>query len=78
MSRGEDLAIHLGKDTQVRGVTLAEMADCAPVPTAFTAATLNLYAVPLVRPLNGKAAVADPTKRVVAPVTPVAVPPALL
>jgi hypothetical protein len=34
----------------VAGVTVVEAADAAPVPTALTAATVNVYAVPLMRP----------------------------
>jgi hypothetical protein len=37
-SRGEDLAIHLGKDTQVRGVTLAQVGDIKPGSYIGTAA----------------------------------------
>jgi hypothetical protein len=32
------------------GVTTFEATDCGPVPTAFVAATLNVYAVPFVSP----------------------------
>jgi len=38
-SRGEDLAIHLGKDTQVRGVTLAQVSDIKAGSYIGTAAT---------------------------------------
>ncbi len=34
------------------GVTTVETADAAPVPTEFTACTVNVYAVPFVRPEN--------------------------
>src|SRR5580765_6984984 len=34
------------------GVTAAEAAESAPVPTALIAATLNVYAVPFVSPLT--------------------------
>ena len=34
------------------GVTAFEAADAGPVPTALVAATLNVYAVPLVRPVT--------------------------
>jgi hypothetical protein len=36
----------------VAGVTLFEAADAAPVPTELVAVTINVYAVPLVRPLT--------------------------
>ena len=68
----------LGAPGGVPGVTLADSADCDPVPTEFTAATLNLYWVPLVRPENVKAVAAEPTRRDVEPVTPEAPPPELL
>ena len=38
-SRNEDLAIHLGKDTQVRGVTLAQVSDIKAGSYIGTAAT---------------------------------------
>src|SRR4051812_21247831 len=34
------------------GVTAADSAEFGPVPTAFTAATRNVYVVPLVRPVT--------------------------
>ena len=34
------------------GVRAALAAESAPVPTAFVAATLNVYAVPFVRPVT--------------------------
>ena len=34
------------------GVTLFEAAEAAPVPIAFIATTVNVYAVPLVRPVT--------------------------
>ena len=33
-------------------MTGSDAADCGPVPTAFTAATLNVYVVSLVRPVT--------------------------
>src|SRR4051794_13392581 len=36
----------------VAGVTAADRADCGLLPTAFTAATVNVYVVPLVRPVT--------------------------
>jgi hypothetical protein len=38
-NRGEDLSIHLGKDTQVRGVTLAQVSDIKAGSYIGTAAT---------------------------------------
>ena len=38
-TRGQDLAIHLAKDTQVRGVTLAQIGDIKPGSYIGTAAT---------------------------------------
>jgi hypothetical protein len=38
-TRGEDLAIHLDKDTQVRGITLAQIGDIKPGSYIGTAAT---------------------------------------
>jgi hypothetical protein len=37
---------------EVVGITEFEAADAVPVPIAFVAATLNVYAVPLVRPVT--------------------------
>jgi hypothetical protein len=39
-----------GAPGTVAGVTLLEAADAAPVPTAFVAVTVNVYAVPFARP----------------------------
>ena len=36
----------------VRGIATAELAEFVPVPAALTAATLNTYEVPLVRPVT--------------------------
>ena len=36
----------------VRGVTVADNPESAPVPTLFTAATRNRYEVPLLNPVN--------------------------
>lgn len=41
-----------GADGADLGVAAAELADHDPVPTAFTAATRNTYATPLVRPVT--------------------------
>jgi len=62
----------------VAGVTATESADDAPVPTALTAATLNRYEVPFVRPANSYSVVAEPTRRAVVPVTPLGAPPEAL
>src|SRR5918999_1635803 len=35
-----------------RGVTAFEGADCGPAPTAFFAATRNVYVAPFVRPVT--------------------------
>ena len=42
----------VGASGAVAGVTLFEAADADPVPTAFVAVTVNVYAVPLVRPIT--------------------------
>jgi hypothetical protein len=44
------------------GVTGAEAAESAPVPTALIAATVNVYAVPFVSPVTVKLVAADPVK----------------
>ena len=36
----------------VAGVTLFDAADAGPVPTELAAVTVNVYAVPLVRPVT--------------------------
>jgi hypothetical protein len=40
----------VGAPGTVAGVTLFEAADAAPVPSAFVAATVNVYAVPFASP----------------------------
>jgi membrane associated rhomboid family serine protease len=62
----------LGASGTVAGVLAALAVEVALVPTAFTAAILNVYDVPFVRPVKTRFSVADPTLLVVAPVTPVA------
>lgn len=49
----------LGADANVNGVLEADAALYAPVPMAFTAATRNTYAVPLVRPVTVAEAVEE-------------------
>jgi hypothetical protein len=51
----------------VLGVTLFEGAEAAPLPIAFAAVTVKVYAVPLVKP---------PTVAVLAPPATVMLPPA--
>ena len=41
----------VGASGRVIGVTAVEAVDVAEVPAAFTAVTVNVYAVPLVRPV---------------------------
>ena len=41
-----------GTVAPVVGVTLFEAAEAAPVPIALIATTVNVYAVPLVRPVT--------------------------
>ena len=41
-----------GADGTVLGVTAFDAALAAPVPMAFVAVTVNVYAVPLVRPVT--------------------------
>jgi hypothetical protein len=40
----------VGAPGTVDGVALAEAVEAAPVPDAFVAVTVNVYAVPFVRP----------------------------
>ena len=42
----------VGAPGTVAGVTLFDAAEAAPVPTAFVAVTVKVYAVPLVRPVT--------------------------
>ena len=42
----------VGTPATVRGVTLLDALEYAPVPAALIAATLKVYAVPLVRPVT--------------------------
>ena len=42
----------VGAPGTVAGVTLFEAADGGPVPIALVAVTVNVYAVPLVRPVT--------------------------
>jgi hypothetical protein len=42
----------VGAPGTVAGVTALEVSEGAPVPTAFVAVTVNLYEVPLVRPVT--------------------------
>jgi hypothetical protein len=44
------------------GVTGAEAAESAPVPTALTAATVNVYAVPFVNPVTVNDVAVDPVE----------------
>jgi hypothetical protein len=41
-----------GAEGTVAGVTGADATDWGPVPTAFVAATLNVYVVPFVSPVT--------------------------
>jgi hypothetical protein len=42
----------VGAPGNVAGITDVDETESAPVPTAFTAATLNVYDVPFVRPVT--------------------------
>ena len=42
----------VGAPGTVRGVIAADGADASPVPMPFVAATVKVYAVPLVRPVT--------------------------
>ena len=42
------------------GVTAAEAAESGPVPAAFVAATVKVYAVPFVRPVTVRVVAAEP------------------
>ena len=59
-----------GAVAPARGVTAALAAESAPVPTAFVAATVNVYAVPFVRPVTWAPAVAEPVSTGVRAVAP--------
>jgi hypothetical protein len=49
----EAVAVALnGASGTVRGITADEFAEFVPVPAALSAATLNTYEVPLVRPVT--------------------------
>ena len=52
-------ATEVGALGTVRGVTAAETVDVAPVPAALVALTLNVYAVPFVKPVTVAEAVVD-------------------
>ena len=41
----------MGAPGTVEGVAAAEAVDAVPVPLAFVAVTVNVYAVPFVRPV---------------------------
>ena len=43
-------------------MTAAEAAESGPVPTALIAATVNVYAVPFVRPVTVKVVVVEPVR----------------
>ena len=45
-------AIAVGAPGTVAGITLLDAAEGAPLPTAFVATTVNVYAVPFVRPVT--------------------------
>ena len=49
----------VGAPGTVAGVTLLDAPDAAPVPTAFVAVTVKVYAVPLVSPVTVTGDVAD-------------------
>ena len=57
------------------GVTTADRAELGLNPAAFTASTLNVYLTADVNPVKMRVGVAEPTRRLVPPVTPVGVPP---
>ena len=59
----------------VVGVTAADRAELGLNPAAFTASTLNVYLTADVNPVKMRVGVAEPTRRLVPPVTPVGVPP---
>jgi hypothetical protein len=42
----------VGAPGTVAGVTAADAADAGPLPTALVAVTVNVYAVPLARPIT--------------------------
>ena len=52
------------------GVTALDAADCEPVPLVLIAATLNVYVVPLTRPVTVLLVAAEPTRTGVPAVAP--------
>ena len=52
------------------GVIAADAVESAPVPTAFVAATLNVYAVPFVRPVTVRVVAVVPVLIAVCAVVP--------
>jgi len=53
------IAVIVGAEGVVDGVTAAETVDVAPVPAALVALTRNVYDVPFVKPVTVVAAVVD-------------------
>ena len=49
----------VGAPGTVRGITAADVADTAPVPTLLVALTRNVYEVPFVKPVTVAEAVAE-------------------
>ena len=72
---GAVLANAPGSAVVVVGVTAADRAELGLNPAAFTASTLNVYLTADVNPVKMRVGVAEPTRRLVPPVTPVGVPP---
>jgi hypothetical protein len=62
--------IPVGAPGTAPGVTGAEAAESAPVPTALIAATANVYAVPFVSPVTVKLVAAEPVETGVCAVPP--------
>ena len=52
------------------GVTGPDATESAPVPAAFTAATVKVYAVPFVRPATVKLVAAEPVSTAACAVPP--------
>ena len=57
----------MGAPGAVAGVTLLDAAEAGPVPMAFVAVTVNVYAVPFVSPVTVAVSVLPPTEAVSPP-----------
>ena len=67
--------VTIGEPGTVEGVSDVERDEYEPVPEILMALTLNVYEVPLVRPVKRKVVPVPPTLLVSSPVTPLGAPP---